>query len=367
MSQAWGPAPIPRLWDSTCVMSVRGGASPLVWFPSVVQQPTPSVPATTILYVAGAGRSGSTILDNILGQVEGAASVGELRFLWERGILEERLCGCGRPFLTCPRWTAILTTAFPDTDLQALARRMVELQQLGTRARHLPKLLRGRSRDHLRRTMSEYLANLAKLYAATQQHLGTTVIVDSSKLPPYGALLELLPGVEVRVVHLIRDPRATAYSWLRKKALPDRAGTAFMQRQGPVKASALWSLWNWAAGRLWRRAPDRYLRVHYETFVNEPRATVERILVHAGLGGAATPFVSDTEVDLEANHTVAGNPSRFSTGRVAIRADDEWISSMRRWDRLRVTAVTWPMLLRYGYPVRPRPGSAPPGPVGTTG
>ena len=313
----------------------------------------PAPPAVTILYVAGAGRSGSTILDNILGQVEGVASAGELRFLWERGILEERLCGCGRPFLECPQWTVILSAAFPGADLRGLAQRMVELQQHGTRARNLPKLLRRRSRKLLQRNMSEYLGNLSRLYSATQAHLGCAVLVDSSKLPPYGALLEMLPGVEVRVVHLIRDPRATAYSWLRKKVLLDRAGTAFMQQQGPAKAAALWDLWNWAAGRLWRRDPERYLRVHYETFVREPRATIERILGHAGLEAAATPFVSDTEVELEANHTVAGNPSRFSTGRVAIRADDEWISKMGRWDRLRVTAVAWPMLFRYGYPVRP--------------
>jgi hypothetical protein len=315
-----------------------------------------------VLYVAGAGRSGSTILDNILGQVPGVASVGELRFIWERGILHERLCGCGRPFRECPQWTPILAAAFPGTDLEALARRMVELQQHGTRARQLPKLLRRRARDRLQRRMSEYLENLSKLYAATQTHLGCAVLVDSSKLPPYGALLQMLPGVEVRVVHLIRDPRATAYSWLRKKALPDRGGAAFMQQQGPVKASALWSLWNWAAGRLWRGNHTRYLRVRYEAFVAEPRTTVERILAHAGLEHATTPFVSDTEVELEANHTVAGNPSRFSTGRVAIRSDDEWITKMRRWDRLRVTAVTWPMLLRYGYRVRPGRRPASPGP-----
>jgi hypothetical protein len=213
--------------------------------------------------------------------------------------------------------------------------------------------------------MSEYLNNLSRLYAATAAHLGSPVLVDSSKLPPYGAMLDMLPGVELRVVHLIRDPRATAYSWLRKKRLPDRAGTAFMQRQGPVKASALWALWNTAAGLLWGRSPG-YLRVHYEAFVREPRAVVGRVLAHAGLADAKAPFVTETEVELSDNHTVAGNPSRFSTGRVAIRADDEWITGMRWWDRARVTAVTWPLLARYDYAMRPNPsspGAAAPAPV----
>jgi hypothetical protein len=306
----------------------------------------------TIVYIAGAGRSGTTVLDNILGAVPGVASVGELRFVWERGVLEDRLCGCGRPFLDCPQWSAILQHAFPGADLHALALRMTELQQAGTRARRLPMLLRRASRQRLRRSMSEYLGNLARLYAATAEHLGVGVIVDSSKLPSYGVMLELLPRVDVRVVHLIRDPRATAYSWLRKKALPDRAGAVLMQRQRPVKAAGLWVLWNTAAALLWRRSP-RYLRVHYESFARSPRVAVDRILAHAGVVGPGGPFVSETEVELTSNHTVAGNPSRFSTGRVAIRSDDEWITGLRPWDRIRVTAVTWPLLLRYGYPLRP--------------
>jgi hypothetical protein len=229
---------------------------------------------------------------------------------------------------------------------------MVELQRAGLRVRQLPKLLRRRSRERLRHRMSEYLDNLAALYGATRDHFGCRVLVDSSKLPSYGAMLQMLPGIDLRVVQLIRDPRATAYSWLRKKALPDKAGTVLMQRQGPVKASVLWDLWNTAAGLLWPPDDGRSMRVHYERFVRTPHETARAILAHAGEDGPL-PFVSETEVELTPNHTVAGNPSRFSTGRVTIRPDDEWMSKMRRWDRSRVTAVTWPLLLRYGYPLRP--------------
>ena len=44
-----------------------------------------------VLFIAGNGRSGSTILDVILGQLEGFFAVGELRRIWgsERDILEE--------------------------------------------------------------------------------------------------------------------------------------------------------------------------------------------------------------------------------------------------------------------------------------
>jgi len=38
-------------------------------------------PTARVLYIAGWGRSGSTILDNVLGQVDGFFSAGELMFL----------------------------------------------------------------------------------------------------------------------------------------------------------------------------------------------------------------------------------------------------------------------------------------------
>ena len=42
---------------------------------------------SVVLYIAGSGRSGSTVLGRILGRVEGFGAVGELRYVWERRIL----------------------------------------------------------------------------------------------------------------------------------------------------------------------------------------------------------------------------------------------------------------------------------------
>ena len=62
-----------------------------------------------VLYVAGSGRSGSTILGNILGGVEGFFSVGELRLIWERGLIRNWLCGCGVSFRECPVWSEVVS------------------------------------------------------------------------------------------------------------------------------------------------------------------------------------------------------------------------------------------------------------------
>ena len=67
------------------------GASPPAAAGAAAERGAPagSPDPVRVLYVAGAGRSGSTVLANLLGEVPGFVSVGEVRFLWERGLTVE--------------------------------------------------------------------------------------------------------------------------------------------------------------------------------------------------------------------------------------------------------------------------------------
>jgi hypothetical protein len=303
---------------------------------------------TRVLYIAGSGRSGSTILDNVLGQLEGFVSVGEVRFLWERGIIEDRVCACGRAFSSCYFWQDVLAAAFGGaTTIDP--RRVIQLLADGTRARRIPFMLGGpERRNRFLERLDELPDRLTSLYRSIREQTGARVIVDSSKLPTYGWLLDALPEIDLRIVHLVRDPRATAHSWRRKRALPDKRG-AWMQRQSPLKASILWRLWNTAPRIFWGDERSRYRLLRYEDLMREPQVELARLLEFTGEAPTKLPFISRTEVHLEPVHSVAGNPSRFTTGRVELKLDEEWRSAMRRADRRLVTSVTWPLLRRFGY------------------
>ncbi len=313
-----------------------------------------------VLYVAGWGRSGSTILTNILGQIDGFVSVGEINFMWKHGLIENRLCGCGAPFRECEHWTEALNGAFGGPG-GVDPYRMVRFQEAGVRTRHVPLMLTSWGRRYLRSRLSEYLSNLERLYRAILNSSGSRVIVDSSKFPSYGYTLGMVPNVEMYVVHLVRDPRAVSYSWLKKKLQPDKEdGLGYMHRFDPVKSSLMWDAWNLFTEMLWRRSTKRYMRVRYEDFVRRPRETVERILEMVGERAPRLPFAGEREAELGISHTISGNPNRFRTGTVELRPDDEWKGRMRVRDKALVTALTLPVMLRHRYPPvllpqRPRP------------
>ncbi len=302
-----------------------------------------------VLYIAGFGRSGSTILGNILEEVEGFFHGGELNFIWEHNLMENRLCGCGAPFDECEVWFSVFERAFGGME-RADAREMIRLQALGARTRHVPLMLSSRGRRALTSRLGKYTARLERLYRAIGASTGSRVVVDSSKMPSYGYALGMVPGIELYVVHLIRDPRAAAYSWL-KEPRPDADERSYMNRVNTVKSSLLWDVWNVSSEALWRGSPERYMRLRYEDFVAEPKKSVESILSMLGENAGRLPFVGEREVELGAGHTVAGNPNRFRSGPVRLRPDEEWASRMRPRDRRLVTLLTLPLLARYGYPV----------------
>jgi hypothetical protein len=294
-----------------------------------------------VLYVMGHGWSGSTILGNVLGELEGYVHAGELRTLWDDGLLGEAICGCGRPVRACDLWTGVTSRALSSLDPADVA----GWHRAASRVRHTIRLLRiegGRPSGWP--SLDAYLPVAGRLYSALGETVGSRVVVDTSKRAGDAALLRLAPGVEAFFVHLVRDPRAVAYSW-RKREAPGH---------GAVATARDWTAFNLLDEAIRRKAgPHRSMRVRYEDFVTRPRATVGAVLGMLGESVSSLPFEDDRTVMLGSNHTVLGNPVRFAAGPVALRNDEAWRTHLPATDRVAVTGLTLPLLVRYGYPVLP--------------
>ncbi len=312
----------------------------------------PNIPESNrvkVLYIAGSGRSGSTIIGNVLGQLEGFFSAGELRFIWERNLLENRLCGCGKPFGECCVWQEVLRRAFGGPENVDVSE-LIHTRESTLRIRHIPLALTPWLEPLLRPRLGGYLEALGRLYGAVADTTGSRVIVDSSKYPSYGYMLAMIPTIDLYVVHLVRDPRAVAYSWTKTKLEPiHRGDSRHMERHASAKTAYGWIVWSVAAEMFWKRSPRCYLQVRYEDFVDNPQEVLYRILEHVGERLQPLPLVAERRVRLDTNHTVSGNPNRFRTGMVDLRPDEEWKWQMKRADKAIVKALSWPLLLKYGY------------------
>jgi hypothetical protein len=312
-----------------------------------------------VLYVAGAGRSGSTLLGMLLGALPGMVAVGELRHIWRRGVVDDELCGCGQPFSRCPFWTEVGERAFGGWE-RAPTERMLELQRRVDRFRRLPGVAVGRLAPQTSRRVMEYAGVAARLYRAVSETAGGAAVVDTGKSVAFAAAIRRRPELDVRVVHLVRDPRAVAHSWTRRREMPEKqGGDAYMATFGPLQSSLVWAGNTLAAEGL-RLVGVSVTTLRYEALVASPRdEAVARLARAMPYAAGALAVIEAAEIPVGPQHTVAGNPARFRTGSVRLRADAEWRTAMPPADRRLVTAVTSPWMWRFGYRlVKTRPPEA---------
>ena len=306
-----------------------------------------------VLYIAGWGRSGSTLLDRVLGQIPGFVSVGEVREMWKSGCIENRDCGCGRPFKECPFWNAVGIEAFGGWDNLDLDE-VIQLRYGLDRAWVTPALGLPAKTPGLSRRVERYVDLLIRLYRAIHEVSGAQVVVDSSNLASHALLLRQVPGINLKIVHLIRDSRGVAYSWT--KSVPRHVtaeATRYMPRYNAFASSLRWSMYNLLASSLQRfDLPERSIR--YEDLMKAPVREVSALADFAGVTPPDLSFMSDESVTFGIGHTVDGNSMRFRLGEVPLRKDEEWRTKMSSTDRRTVTALTLPLLARYGYVGRRR-------------
>jgi hypothetical protein len=306
-----------------------------------------------VLYLGGLGRSGTTLVERLLGEMPSVCALGEVVHLWQRDIVDDERCGCGQRFSACTFWTAVGEKAFngwANVDVT----RVHALRDAVERTRHIPRLASAQLSGEQRSDVAEYADYYARVYAAAADVSGAQVVVDSSKHSALAHCLRFSADIDLRVVHVVRDARGVAYSWTKTVARPETDGAEEMTRYSPGRSAMLWNAHNAAFGLLARRGVA-VRRIRYEQFLTDPRAALRDLAEYAGLtlGPDDLAFLGDGHADLTPGHSAAGNPMRFTVGRLELRRDDAWVRALPRSQRRLVGAVCAPMLRAYGYPLNP--------------
>ncbi len=325
----------------------------------VSQQPQKTAGSgdSLVLYIGGDGRSGSTLLSAMLGNYPGFWPVGEVRGIWH-AIQTDELCGCGTPFSECDFWISVGERIFGgwnhvDVD------EMLRLDAAYVRHRFVTRLLVPPLRRKHAAGLGRYEAVLGSIYSTIREVSGCAVIVDSTKDPPYAFLLHSAAGINLRLVHLVRDSRGVAHSWAKKGvARPeyDRHPTLSqtpMNRRGLVRSALEWDAKNALLHWLQRCGVPRLL-IRYESLVDDPNGALRRVLAFVDQASGSAPQVegasrSSEEYESLPHHAIGGNRLRFARGIVRVQADEEWKRAMPRWQQALVGVATLPFLAGYGY------------------
>jgi hypothetical protein len=309
-----------------------------------------------VLFIGGLGRSGSTLIERLLNEYPQTFAIGESVHIWERGLRDNELCGCGEPFHHCDYWSAVGRTAFGDwseVDTEQVIQQRWDID----RSRRLPQMIQAHRTRTIPAAYREYLDMIGSVLTAAgtvaRERTGADVVLDSSKHLSSAVLYSLDDRLDVRVLHVIRDPRGVAYSWTKQISRPEATGGTMidMPRYAPARTAGRWVTDNTGFAQL-QRLGIPTMRLRYEDFLADSLGSLERVATFAGIDPPTLPdgvFDGSHGVLSTQMHSAAGNPMRFGSANVRLRLDDGWRTEMPASQRRLVSALTAGSRQRLGY------------------
>ncbi len=311
-----------------------------------------------LVYIMGRPHSGSTILDILLGNGREVSGVGQL-------VSDINLplnpCGCGARICDCPFWRQVRTRVEAlGCDWEKDGQALVDQAHI----RRFWSTWRAADDDPAQRRLAEISHIIAR---AVTEVSGKRLMLDSSKEPTRGLLLmRYLP--EARFIRLVRDPRSAVAShyWRLQKGF-----FHFLRRTYPARpggplflalAAASWTVGNLLHEFVARRDPGRVVVVRYEDLRERPAEEIRRIGAALGIDVSDVIDKLVRGDELGVGHIIGGNEVRLEKGLRFDPGKQDRRPALPRWVGLMTVALCWPLMRRYGYPLRsPAPAPNPPG------
>tara|TARA_Y100000813_G_scaffold157799_1_gene117947 strand:- start:48 stop:917 length:870 start_codon:yes stop_codon:yes gene_type:complete len=170
-----------------------------------------------VLYIAGNGHSGSTLLDIIIGKSTDIFSAGEITFITRDSIFDE-YCSCHKLIKDCRIWSSIIKIWQETSVINIKEYRKLRLKFERNKAtlNTIRNIIKP-SNDFIK-----YCNSTLSLFQAIQKVTGKSIIVDSSKSPQRIAILRRI--VDLKVIHLCRNASGVLNSAKKTSKKDIRAG-----------------------------------------------------------------------------------------------------------------------------------------------
>lgn len=303
-------------------------------------------PRYPLLYVAGSGHSGSTLLALLLGAHPSIACVGETAVkpaIRSRNEAGRAKCSCGLAVKECPFWTKVFQgvaglglVMSPDQWTNDYRPDNPVLRKLHARAcaSSWTRAVLRWAAAHLP-GYSSHVAGVDAVNVAFVDTVlrlsGATVFADTTK--PVSRLIHLLrlPQFDIKLVRLIRDVRGYAASAKRRGIAPAAAARTWLRDQTAIAQIAL------------ELGSARVHQLRYEDLCGDPDKVLSALWDFCQVKRVPT----STLLEERTSH-VLGNAMRMQ-GRLEIRLDESWRDRLEAAELSGVLRIAGQLNMALGY------------------
>jgi hypothetical protein len=279
-----------------------------------------------VLYIAGGGHSGSTILSIVLGISKHIFTAGEVKFYGEHTNDEleiwkyiENICMCGRKSKECPYWTVVEARAGRDLEIFHY---MTFPQKI---AALLDILLPFRPTKKTHAADDDQKLFEVMLDVARKDKPEVKYILDASKSVARLMHLRSHPGLDVKVIFLVRDGRAYTHSYAKAYG------------KGFFRWMLQWVVNNILTLRYLKKEKIDFYYLDYATLCAQPEIELQAVAHKFGFDFPDNYIerVAENEFHIRAGNPVRSRQSDFK----GLVLEEKWRHEMPAWKRVTSTAL----------------------------
>jgi hypothetical protein len=295
-----------------------------------------------IIYIASANRSGSTLLEHLLGSQDIVVNCGEFRRIGDfysenkqaiRDPQNTTACTCGEKVSHCDFWSKVQSESGLDFSKDKFTSQVNAINRLLFKIVFFlfgPRLTRKIANFYPPFVLEMKSAkNCFRVFSAIHKLSKAKYIIDSSKMIYHFLLLKTAYPERIKLISLIRDGRAVSMSSIRGDRITFFMGGRFADginvqsiRQRAFRAAVK----SWVSITIqtliffYRQPSTERFFIQYEKLVTDLNEAFEEINSHL----FNSELKAEQKLSTEVSHAIGGSPSRFKSDFSDIKIDDSW-------------------------------------------
>ncbi|ACV64768.1 sulfotransferase [Desulfofarcimen acetoxidans DSM 771] len=272
-----------------------------------------------VIYIAGYGRSGSTLLEMIIGSNNKIYPLGELTNFDTIKHKDKAKCSCGKYLKECEFWRNIIKEYDLNNKIAINGQKKL----------------------------------WALIFKNTPENIH--YVIDSSKTARKNHFrpirLAKLLGKNIYMIHIVRDGRGCIQSLIRGSNQKMENGEEPKIYFPVLRGTLGWMISNFSAHIFQILHKDKYLRIRYEDFTGDFENVMKKIGVFLDIC-----FQEEIKRIKEANelptiHQISGNRLR-SQRTISLRTDDGWKNSFSSMNNIIFLIFNYFFVKLYEYDIK---------------
>jgi len=290
-----------------------------------------------LIYIMGAGRSGTTALATFLGNSRDIFNAGELHHFFNH-LAEKEKCSCGEELLNCKFWKQVIERLpenfINEADIIASENRIQEFHK--AIPEHLFNL-KDKNVNH------NYLERQDKLLNSIAENTEKTKIIDSAKYIGRALALYRSGKVKMKIIYMVRDPRGVAWSM----------NTRWLMHKGLLETVIYYLFINYFASFTFIFLPkENIIKINYEELINQPLETFAKLEDFLAVDLSDIKDKIKNNDDFLMGHIIGGNRIK-SNKTIKFSRDIEWIEQMTTFHKIFFYFLALPLMIKNKYKILP--------------